>query len=133
MESRKRVLTLGLHPDYVDFSNVPVIQQRPCPGLNATTLMQGLEAENAKLAALGYDVQALLIDDGATAEAVVAAALTPGGFDCILIGAGIRRLPEHFLLFERLVNLVHGSVPAATRICFNTEPTDTVQAVQRWA
>jgi hypothetical protein len=126
MNTRKRVLTMGLHPDYVDFSHVPV------PGLNATSLMQGLEAENAELGALGYDVQPLLIDDGATAEAVVAAALAPGGFDCVLIGAGIRRLPEHFLLFEKLVNLVHRSVPATTRICFNNEPTDTVAAVQRW-
>jgi hypothetical protein len=126
MQSRKRVLTMGLHPDYVDFSKVPV------PGLNATTLMQGLKAEEAKLTALGYDAQTLLIDDGETAESVVAAALAPGGFDCVLIGAGLRRLPEHFLLFEKLVNLVHRSVPATTRICFNTEPTDTVEAIRRW-
>ena len=35
-------------------------------------------------------------------------------------------------VFERLVNAVHRAAPQA-RICFNTKPTDTAQAVQRWA
>jgi hypothetical protein len=32
------------------------------------------------------------------------------------------------LLFEKIINLVHGLAPAA-RICFNTTPADTVKAV----
>jgi hypothetical protein len=47
------------------------------------------------------------------------------------IGAGIRALPEHTLLFERIINAVYQHAPAA-RLCFNTNPNDTVEAVQRW-
>jgi hypothetical protein len=35
------------------------------------------------------------------------------------------------LLFEKIINLVHSLAPAAS-ICFNTNPANTVQAVQRW-
>ena len=34
--------------------------------------------------------------------------------------------------FERLVNAVHESAPRA-KICFNTNPGDTAEAIQRWA
>lgn len=52
-------------------------------------------------------------------------------FDCILIGAGVRTIPRHFILFEKLLNIVHEHAPQA-RICFNTRPGDTAEAVQRW-
>jgi len=35
------------------------------------------------------------------------------------------------LLFEKLINLVHEHAPGA-KICFNTTPADTAEAVQRW-
>jgi hypothetical protein len=49
----------------------------------------------------------------------------------VVIGAGLRTHPEHFFLFEQLVNVVHACAPAA-KLCFNTRPTDTLDAVQRW-
>jgi hypothetical protein len=126
MAGGKRVLAVGLHPDYVDFSKVPI------PGLTAPTLMASLDAEKAKLTDLGYDVRMCLIDDGKTAETVVAEALARGDIDCVMIGAGVRTLPPHFLLFEKLINVLHRHAPIATRICFNTNPGDTAEAVQRW-
>jgi hypothetical protein len=35
------------------------------------------------------------------------------------------------LLFEKIVNLVLVHAPQA-RICFNTNPADTAEAVRRW-
>jgi hypothetical protein len=52
-------------------------------------------------------------------------------FACILIGAGVRTDSEEFLLFEKLINIVHEHAPRA-KICFNTGPTDSVDAVQCW-
>jgi hypothetical protein len=46
------------------------------------------------------------------------------------MGAGLRA-PTHLRLFEKLLNLVHGQAPHA-KICFNTTPADTAEAVQRW-
>ena len=51
--------------------------------------------------------------------------------DCVVIGAGLREPAPRLLLFEKIVNLVHIHAPQA-RICFNTTPADTAEAVQRW-
>jgi hypothetical protein len=82
------------------------------------------------LSRLGYDVQMCLTDFGETAEAVVRSQLKQKRFDCVLIGAGIRTIPSNFLLFEKLVNVVHEYAPHA-RISFNTKPSDTAEAVRR--
>jgi hypothetical protein len=34
-------------------------------------------------------------------------------------------------LFEKLINVVHQNAPTA-KLCFNTKPSDTAEAVQRW-
>ncbi len=122
MGEKKRVLVIGLEPTLVDFSHIP--------DMNAEKVMAGLKADQEKLNALGYDTQLCLTDLGRTAEAVVLQKLSETTFDCILIGAGIRTLPIHFLLFEKLINLVHQNAPEA-KICFNTKPSDTAKAVQR--
>src|ERR1035437_8033326 len=44
---------------------------------------------------------------------------------------GVRTIPSHFILFERLINVVHEHAPQA-KLCFNTKPSDTAEAVQRW-
>lgn len=126
MERKARVLVVGLDPAVVDYSRTPV------PGLTAEILTATLEAERAKLTALGYEVRMLHIDTGGTAEAVTRDALAQGSYDCIVIGAGVRLAPQHFLLFEKIVNVVHAAAPATARICFNTRPDDTADAVLRW-
>ncbi len=127
MERKASVLVMGLDPAVVDYSRTPV------PGLTAEILTAALDAEKARLTALGYEVRMLYIDTGGTAETVTRDALAQGSYDCIVIGAGVRLAPHHFLLFEKIVNVVHANAPAATRICFNTRPDDTAEAVQRWA
>lgn len=122
--TKTQVLVIGLEPGLVDFSTMP--------DMNAEKVRTGLEADQAKLAALGYQAELCLTDVGETAADVVAQKLAEKSFDCIVIGAGIRTIPTYFLLFEKLVNVVHRAAPGA-RICFNTKPSDTAEAVQRWA
>ncbi len=124
MTRDKRVLMIGLDPRVVDYAALPVRLDEP-------TLRAGLAADEQRLRDLGYDANWLLIDRGETAEAVVSAALEKQRFDCILLGAGIRTVPPLFLLFEKLVNVVHDKAPYA-KICFNTRPEDTAESVQRW-
>lgn len=80
---------------------------------------------------LGYDARICFVDHGETAETTVRQTLGDTPFDCVLVGAGVRTDPEEFLLFEKLINVVHECAPGA-RICFNTGPTDSVDAVRRW-
>lgn len=118
-----QILLIGIEPTLVDFSSMP--------DLDAAKVSQGLRTQEQRLRDLGFDAAWCLTDLGATAEAVVRVALAAKPYDVVLIGAGIRVLPANFLLFERLINVVHEAAPRA-RICFNTRPDDTGEAVLRW-
>lgn len=128
MTDQKSVLVIGLQPTLIDFSHPDYAD---FPGMDAAKVMAGLNAAEDSLTRLGYDVQMCMTDFGETAEAVVRDQLEQKRFDCILIGAGVRTIPGNFLLFEKLINVVHAHAPQA-RLCFNTNPTDTAEAVQRW-
>ncbi len=123
MATSKRVLFIGLAPEVVDYTK--------WPGLTAEKLLASLRADQQTLNGLGYEVSLCLVDRGETAEVVVEQALQTQSFDCIMIGAGVRVDADHFLLFETLVNVVHRHATGAA-ICFNTGPTDSAAAVQRW-
>ena len=123
---KARLLLLGLDPDIVDYSKAPV------PGLTAAKVRSAIEADRAKLEELGYSVTVLYVDAGEKAEALLADTLATDRYDCIMIGAGLRTVPPYFLLFEKLINVIHQRAPASTKLCFNTNPTDTAEAVQRW-
>ena len=124
MSEKKRVVLIGWNPEVVDYSK--------WPDLTPEKLTAALEADRNKLNGLGYEANLLFIEDPETAFSVVKNALDQEKYDCVLIGAGVRTVPEHFIVFERLVNAVHESAPNA-KICFNTNPGDTAEAVQRWA
>lgn len=126
MADRARVLAVGLHPDAVDFSRVAI------PGLTKEVLAAAIEAERVRLEGLGYRVRMLLIDTGKTAEAAVQQALERDSYDCVMIGAGVRTAPDQFLLFEKLINVIHRHAAPSVKICFNTRPSDSAEAVQRW-
>ena len=123
MSTKKRVLLIGVEPDLVDYSHFP--------GLNAEKVLAALHTDQANLNGLGYEAQLCFVDLGETAETVVKKKLNESTFDCILIGAGVRTVPAHFSLFEKLINVVHQHAPLA-KFCFNTNPSDTAEAVQRW-
>jgi len=119
----KSVLIIGFEPTLLDYATIP--------DLDATKVMAALKADQARLTGLGYEVELCLHDLGETAATVVQDRLRQKQFDCILIGAGVRTIPKYFILFEKLINVVHEHAPQA-KLCFNTKPSDTAEAVQRW-
>ncbi len=127
MTDGKSVLVIGLDPTLIDFSAPGYADT----GMDAAKVLSGLKSSEDELTRLGYSVQMCLTDFGETAEAVVQSQLKRKRFDCILIGAGIRTIPSNFILFEKLINVVHEHAPQA-KLCFNTKPSDTAEAVRRW-
>jgi len=119
----KSVLIIGFEPTLLDYSTIP--------DLDAAKVMGQLKADEAHLQGLGYEVDFCLTDLGETAGAFVLDRLRRKQFDCIVIGAGVRTIPKYFILFEKLINVVHEHAPQA-KLCFNTKPSDTAEAVQRW-
>lgn len=124
MSEGKHVLFVGLDPAVVDYEK--------WPGLTAEKLMAALEADGQTLNELGYETSLCFVDQGETAAEVLEDALLSDDYDCIMVGAGVRTDSDLHLLFERLVNVIHQHAPGA-KICFNTNPTDTAEAVQRWS
>jgi hypothetical protein len=123
MNANKSVLLIGIDP-YLAGNVLP-------SGMDAAKVDAVVQADKARLTDLGYAVDQIYTDLGATAEAVVAEQLQKKAFDCVLIGAGIRVPPPNFLLFEKLINLIHERAPQA-KLCFNTDPGNTLDAVKRW-
>ena len=121
--SEKKVVLIGWHPDVVDYSK--------WPGLTPEKLRAALEGDRDNLNSMGYAAELLFIESADTAYDTVTGKLSGQDYAAVLIGAGVRTVDEHFLVFEQLVNAVHASAPTA-RICFNTNPGDTAVAVQRW-
>jgi len=126
MADAKSVLVVGLDPTLIDFSDPGYP-----PGMSAEKVFAGMKSSEEELTGLGYSVGTCLTDFGETAEAVVRNKLAEQPWDCIMIGAGVRANPSNFILFEKLVNVVHEHAPQA-KICFNQMPADIGQAVQRW-
>jgi hypothetical protein len=123
MPRKSTVLLVGWNPDVVDYSK--------WPGLNADKLWDALEADKAKFEALGYNAELGLIDSAETSDITLRALLTVKHRDCVLIGAGVRTIPEYLHIFEKLINTFHECAPKA-KLCFNSGPFDSVDAVQRW-
>jgi hypothetical protein len=126
MATGKSVLVVGLDPTLIDFSKPGYP-----PGMTAAKVFAGMKSSEDELTRLGYAVQTCLTDFGETAEAVVRRRLEDKGIDCVMIGAGVRANPSNFILFEKLINVVHEHAPQA-RLCFNQLPSDIAEAVKRW-
>ena len=120
---KNSVLAIGLDPIHADL--------KALPGLTPQLVKSYIDDQLEKLNLHGYEAFSCLIDLGTTAEEVVARALKSREFACVVIGAGLRQPPAQLLLFEKILNLVHALAPTA-KICFNTTPADTLEAVQRW-
>ncbi|MEM1060253.1 MAG: universal stress protein [Verrucomicrobiota bacterium] len=118
-----KVLLIGLRSDSVDYEKWPQLTPEKLEAAFADVL--------AELKAGGYRGAWCLTDRGQTAAETVRRALETEQPDLVVVGAGVRTDPDHFLLFESVINLIHEHAPRA-RIAFNTLPFDTVDAVKRW-
>jgi hypothetical protein len=121
-----KVLFLGIDPKLID------VNLATTTGWDANRVKAVAQEANKRLSELGYEVQNCFTDLGETAERVVSDTLSRENFDCIMIGAGVRLLPQHTFLFEKIINAVHQKAPPSSKISFNTNPGDTAEAVLRW-
>ena len=128
MSNKKSVLVIGIDPKWLDFSSPEFLAM---PGITAEKVTTGINGSIIALNGLGYDAELCWTDLGETAIDVIKTHLQKKDFDCVIIGAGIRKPDSNFRLFENMINIVH-EYAAKAKICFNTNPMDTVQSVQRW-
>ncbi|MEW6604989.1 MAG: hypothetical protein AB1351_09950 [Thermoproteota archaeon] len=124
--AKKKVLVIGIDPKLINPSLFATT------GWDANRVRAAVQDTNKRLIDLGYELQNCLVDLGETAESVVSDALSSEKYDCIMVGAGVRTLSQNTILFEKIMNTIHQKAPPSSKICFNTNPADTVEAILRW-
>eukprot|EP01040_Poterioochromonas_malhamensis_P000691 gene691-738_t len=122
--AKKKVALVGFLPQKLDLTNFP--------DLTAEKIHAGLIADVEAISKKGLDCQLIYVDPTDFNSTAALVKELPK-LDIVLIGAGIRTLPPFFLYFEKLINLIHENSRPSTRICFNTSPFDSADAVARWA
>lgn len=128
MSNKKTVLIVGIDPSLIDFTTPEFAAM---PGITAEKVEAGIKNSIVQLNEIGYDAHLCWTDFGETAIEVIKRKLQEIHFDCVLIGAGIRKPESNFIFFEKAINVIVEFSPKS-RISFNTNPMDTVAAVQRW-
>ncbi len=119
-----RVLLIGIHARALDYSKLP-------PGLDEATMTERIEAGFGATVAAGFDALSCLIGTSPNeAEAEIRAVFDRDRFGLVLIGGGIRMVPEYTELFERVVNVCNAESPGIT-FCFNTSPETSLDALRR--
>ncbi|MCP2289537.1 hypothetical protein [Nocardia amikacinitolerans] len=122
--SDTKILSIGLHPSQLDYGKHP--------GLDEAELIARVEAGTAMLRDSGFDVVSCSVPvDPDAAEELINDRLAEADYGLAMIGGGVRMLPEQTLLFERIVNVLTAASPGI-RLCFNTSPETTVDALLRW-
>lgn len=124
--AKKKVLLIGIDPKLID----PNLST--ATGWDANRVRAAAQDANKRLVELGYELQSCLLDPKGTDESVVSDTLSREKFDCIMVGAGVRVLSQNTILFEKIMNTIHQKAPPSSKICFNTNPADTVEAILRW-
>jgi hypothetical protein len=119
-----RILMIGIRASALDFSKLP-------PGLDEATMTERIEAGFGATLAAGFDAVSCLIGsspDEAAAE--VREAFARDHFGLVMIGGGIRLVPEYTELFELVINTCSAESPGI-QFCFNTSPETTLDALRR--
>jgi hypothetical protein len=120
--SQRSVLAIGLDPSFADLSAFPEF--------SAELVAAYIDEQIGRVRAMGFDVDSCLVDRGETAVQIIEDRLRAKTYECIVLGAGLREPPDLLLLFERILNIIHRLAPDS-RIAFNTNPADTLEAVER--
>ncbi len=121
-----RVLLLGYDPETVDFSD-PALP----PGMTVEKIRAGITVALKQFAERGWEGEVGLIRPDETAGPSTEHLLAAKGYDCVVIGAGVRLPPRGLALFETVINAVRKAAPSAA-IAFNTRPDDSADAAARW-
>ncbi len=119
-----KILYVGQRPETVDFTD-PSLP----PGFDADKIRAGIAVGVKKIEEHGWIGDTCMITPDAAGSAMLEKALA-SGYDCVVIGGGMRLPPKGLVLFETVVNIIHRSAPNTT-IAFNTRPEDTADAAAR--
>lgn len=118
MSANRNVLLIGFDPSAV-------------PGVDAGMVNTAIAIGQQRFDEAGIPAEMCLIKPDATAEPQIVAHLTAREYACVVIGGGLRKPDQAVELLERVIHLIREHAPGAA-IAFNTNPTTSFDAAQRW-
>ncbi|NWL13905.1 hypothetical protein DM793_21830 [Paenarthrobacter nitroguajacolicus] len=119
-----RILMVGIRASALDYSKLP-------PGLDEAIMTERIEAGFGATIAAGFDAVSCLIGTSPDeAESEIRAAFSRDRLGLVMVGGGIRMVPDYTELFERVINTCSSESPGIP-FCFNTSPETTLDALRR--
>jgi len=123
MDMKNKVLLIGVDTSKLQNSNIP--------GYDPAEIHRQSVIAKDNLITMGYDAKWCYIDiTSNNASEALSNELLANQFDCILVGAGLRKRPDQLRLLETLINIIHLKAVGA-KICFNEDVHDTVETVKQ--
>ena len=121
-----RALVIGYAPDAVDFTD-PLMP----PGLDAARVAEGIKRDVQPMHDRGWEAEHLPIRSDGSLRDDILDRLADKTFDCIVIGAGVRKTTKHVPDFEQVIDAVRHGAPR-TPIAFNASPDSSGDTAARW-
>lgn len=123
MTTKNKVLLIGVDTSKFLNSNIP--------GYDPAEIHRQSVIAKDNLNSMGYDAKWCYIDiTSSNPSEALTTELLANQFDCILVGAGLRKRPDQLRLLETLINIIHLNA-AGAKICFNEDVHDTVETITR--
>jgi hypothetical protein len=120
---KNRVLLIGVDTSKIISHNIP--------GYNPAEIHRLSVIAKDNLNEMGYDAKWCYLDiTSSNPSEKLSEELMTNQFDCILVGAGLRKRPDQLRLLESLINIIHEHTVGA-KICFNEDVYDTIETVTR--
>eukprot|EP01117_Protostelium_nocturnum_P006631 TRINITY_DN2387_c0_g1_i1.p1 TRINITY_DN2387_c0_g1~~TRINITY_DN2387_c0_g1_i1.p1 ORF type:complete len:146 (-),score=50.62 TRINITY_DN2387_c0_g1_i1:51-458(-) len=91
-----------------------------------------LQEEFAALKKMGVEHQTLRIENDAESREVVSKSLREQKYDAVVIGGGLRGLPQNVNLLEDVVELIREHADPSTKIVFTPKPDGTCDSLKRF-
>jgi hypothetical protein len=107
---------------------------RHTPGLDGDTLQKELDESLALVKEdPGIELATcwLYLEDDAPAKRLAEVLRSSKPFDGMLIGWGVRGIPEHSVLFEECIEVARTYAPPCTKFLFSTTIADHLETIRR--
>lgn len=122
------ILIIGADPDDVGIISNPY--QAEHESLIPSNVHKEIQAEKKAIEDSGFLAEMFLVTRQKDSVKAISFSLQNKSYDLILIGAGVRVIPDYLSTFEEVINTVHRQAPRSETL-FSTAYNTLYEALQR--
>nr|WP_315034601.1 hypothetical protein [uncultured Chryseobacterium sp.] len=122
------ILIIGADPDDVGAISNPY--QKEATLLSPSKVSEEIQSEKRAIESDGFKTEMLLVRRAKDSVKTISLHLQNESYDIILIGAGVRIIPDYLSTFEEVINTIHRYAPQS-EIVFSTAYNTLYDALKR--